>query len=51
MENLNGRKLVEAGDFCERRNGLSFYHSGYGVCTGLQVKNTKKFVFSGRERG
>ncbi|KAF8377715.1 hypothetical protein HHK36_031099 [Tetracentron sinense] len=21
MENLNGRKLVEAGDFCERRNG------------------------------
>lgn len=21
MENLNGRKLVEAGDLCERRNG------------------------------
>lgn len=23
MENLNGRKLVEAGDLCERRNGLT----------------------------
>ena len=21
MENLNGRRLVEAGDLCERRNG------------------------------
>lgn len=21
MENLNGRKLVESGDLCERRNG------------------------------
>lgn len=26
MENLNGRKLVEAGDLCERRNGDA-YHS------------------------
>lgn len=24
MENLNGRKLVEAGDLCERRNGMYF---------------------------
>jgi len=24
MENLNGRKVVEAGDLCERRNGLVF---------------------------
>ncbi|CAL0326964.1 unnamed protein product [Lupinus luteus] len=24
MENLNGRKLVEAGDLCERRNGLDY---------------------------
>jgi hypothetical protein len=23
MENLNGRKLVEAGDLCERRNGYA----------------------------
>ena len=25
MENLNGRKLVEAGDLCERRNGHAIY--------------------------
>lgn len=25
MENLNGRKLVEEGDLCERRNGLVVY--------------------------
>ena len=24
MENLNGRKVVEAGDLCERRNGMAF---------------------------
>ena len=29
MENLNGRKLVEAGDLCERRNGLSIYLSNF----------------------
>lgn len=23
MENVNGRKLVEDGDLCERRNGLA----------------------------
>jgi hypothetical protein len=27
MENLNGRKLVEAGDLCERRNGTVSYFS------------------------
>lgn len=27
MENLNGRKLVEAGDLCERRNGIVSYFS------------------------
>lgn len=27
MENLNGRKLVEAGDLCERRNGIVLYFS------------------------
>lgn len=31
MENLNGRKIVEAGDLCERRNGhasdFSFFKS------------------------
>lgn len=25
MENLNGRKLVEAGELCERRNGAMSY--------------------------
>lgn len=25
MENMNGRKLVEAGDLCERRNGDGFF--------------------------
>ena len=25
MENVNGRKLVEAGDLCERRNGIAIY--------------------------
>lgn len=25
MENLNGRKLVEAGELCERRNGVVSY--------------------------
>ncbi|KAI8549323.1 hypothetical protein RHMOL_Rhmol06G0016600 [Rhododendron molle] len=25
MENMNGRELVEAGDLCERRNGLTVY--------------------------
>lgn len=25
MENLNGRKLVESGDTCERRNGCPSY--------------------------
>lgn len=24
MENPNGRKVVEAGDLCERRNGIVF---------------------------
>jgi hypothetical protein len=24
MENINGRKLVEGGDLCERRNGIVF---------------------------
>lgn len=24
MENFNGRKRVEAGDLCERRNGIVF---------------------------
>lgn len=27
MENLNGRKRVEAGDLCERRNGQALYFS------------------------
>lgn len=25
MENLNGRKLVEDGELCERRNGMLVY--------------------------
>lgn len=25
MENLNGRKLVEGGELCERRNGAMSY--------------------------
>lgn len=25
MENFNGRKLVEGGELCERRNGISIW--------------------------
>ncbi|KAG5047943.1 hypothetical protein JHK85_009046 [Glycine max] len=33
MENLNGRKVVEAGDLCERRNGLDYdpYEENPGI--------------------
>lgn len=29
MENLNGRRLVEAGDLCERRNGKAVDFSDF----------------------
>lgn len=39
MENVNGRKLVEAGDFCERRNGIA-------ICLAdliTEIDSTKKY--------
>lgn len=33
MENMNGRELVEAGDLCERRNGLTVYPSDFKYST------------------
>lgn len=44
MENLNGRKVVEAGDLCERRNGISFVFSvirGYNWL----VQSIEKLLF------
>jgi len=38
MENPNGRKVVEAGDLCERRNGIVFllYNLMYNNCLALE---------------
>ena len=46
MENLNGRRLVEDGDLCERRNGNAAGLLHYMVIQGLMPE----FVFYGRER-
>lgn len=37
MENVNGRKLVEGGDLCERRNGIA-------ICLASRI--TKFYFFS-----
>ncbi|GKV47987.1 hypothetical protein SLEP1_g54833 [Rubroshorea leprosula] len=40
MENLNGRKLVEAGDLCERRNGRGVdLNRNWGVDWGKKEKD------------
>lgn len=45
MENMNGRELVEAGDLCERRNGLTVYPSDFKYSTRLLAKMFEYLCF------
>lgn len=50
MENLNGRKLVEEGDLCERRNGDSKYNYLLYIVYSLPIFSFAEVLAVTRER-
>jgi hypothetical protein len=50
MENINGRKLVEGGDLCERRNGIVLYFSFVIFSLIVTSFEMPEFMLCGRQR-